>query len=294
MSDRRRGANTRRLIWAFGVVATVMVVEAVAAVLSGSLALLSDAGHMATDAVGLGLAMAAAVAADRVGSDRHRTYGLYRLEILAALGNAVILLGVAVYVVYEAIQRISQPVAVDSVTMLVVGAIGLAANIFSWAILRRGAQDSLNVEAAMMEVLADLWGSVGVVAAAIVVSTTGWTLADPLVGVGIGLFIFPRGWRLAARALRILVQAAPPNLDLQSLRSDLEEIPGVVDVHDLHVWTLTSSMDVASVHLMIPDDCEPHPVLDRARQILQADYGIDHATLQVEPASHVGCREISW
>ena len=111
--------------------------------------------------------------------------------------------------------------------------------------------------------------------------------------MAIGLFILPRGWRLAARALRILVQAAPPHVDLRELRSDLEQIPGVVDVHDLHVWTLTSDMDVASVHLMIPDDCEPHPVLDRAQQIIKVDYGIGHATLQVEPTSHVSCRDVS-
>lgn len=288
-----RDANIRRLAWAFGLVATVMAVEAVAAVISGSLALLSDAGHMVTDAVGLGLAWAAATAADCIRAGRHRTYGLYRLEILAALGNALILLAVAAYVIYEAIQRITEPVAVDWQPMLIVGSVGLAANLISWAILRRGAKTSLNVEAAMLEVLADLWGSVGVVAAALVISVSGWTFVDPLVGVAIGLFILPRGWRLAARALRILVQAAPPHVDLRELRSDLEQIPGVVDVHDLHVWTLTSDMDVASVHLMIPDDCEPHPVLDRAQQIIKVDYGIGHATLQVEPTSHVSCRDVS-
>src|SRR5690606_7182444 len=165
--------------------------------------------------------------------------------------------------------------------------------VASWAILRQGAETSLNVEAAMMEVLADLWGSVGVIGAAVVLATTGWPYADAVVGVAIGIFILPRGWRLAARAIRVLVQAAPPHVDLQRLRTDLEGIPGVVDVHDLHVWTLTSDMDVASVHLMINDDCEPHPVLDRAQQIMKAGHGIGHATLQVEPRSHVSCRDVS-
>ncbi|HEX7098098.1 MAG TPA: cation diffusion facilitator family transporter [Acidimicrobiia bacterium] len=293
MSVEVRSANTRRLAWAFGLVATVMVVEAIAAVLTRSLALLSDAGHMVTDAVGLGIALAAALAAARVRAGRHRTYGLYRLEILAALGNAVVLLGVAGYVLYEAIQRMSQPAEVAWQPMLIVGSIGLAANVASWAILRQGAETSLNVEAAMMEVLADLWGSVGVIGAAVVLATTGWPYADAVVGVAIGIFILPRGWRLAARAIRVLVQAAPPHVDLQRLRTDLEGIPGVVDVHDLHVWTLTSDMDVASVHLMINDDCEPHPVLDRAQQIMKAGHGIGHATLQVEPRSHVSCRDVS-
>lgn len=293
MSADTRRLNTRHLAWAFGIVVTVMVVEAVAAVATGSLALLSDAGHMVTDAVGLGLAFAATLAADRVRAGRHRTYGLYRLEILAALGNAVVLLGVALYVIVEAIERVSHPTAVDWRPMLIVGALGLAANVASWAILRRGARTSLNVEAAMMEVLADLWGSAGVVAAAAVMATTGWPYADLVVAVAIGIFIFPRGWRLAARSLRILVQAAPPHVDLQRLRADLEGIPGVVDVHDLHVWTLTSNMEVASAHLMVSEDCEPHPVLDRAQQIMKAGYGIGHATLQVEPASHVSCRDVS-
>lgn len=282
MSVEVRSANTRRLAWAFGLVATVMVVEAIAAVLTRSLALLSDAGHMVTDAVGLGIALAAALAAARVRAGRHRTYGLYRLEILAALGNAVVLLGVAGYVLYEAIQRMSQPAEVAWQPMLIVGSIGLAANVASWAILRQGAETSLNVEAAMMEVLADLWGSVGVIGAAVVLATTGWPYADAVVGVAIGIFILPRGWRLAARAIRVLVQAAPPHVDLQRLRTDLEGIPGVVDVHDLHVWTLTSGYLAMSGHAVVSDPTQNQRVLEEIYHCLRDRFGIQHVTVQIE------------
>lgn len=275
-------------------VLTMMAAELVAGILTNSLALLSDAGHMATDALGLGMALAAATVADRVGSGSQRTYGLYRLEILAALANAILLLGVAGYVLYEAWQRVQEPAGIATGPMLLVAVLGLAVNLVSWRLLREGARDSLNLEGALLEVVADLWGSIGVVAAALVVRYTGWTFIDPLVGAAVGLFILPRALHLGGRAVRILVQAAPTHIDVGRLQRDLEGVPEVVDVHDLHVWTLTSSMDVASAHLTIPDDVDAHPVLDRARHLLQGDYGISHATLQVEPASHIGCREISW
>ena len=271
-----------------------MVLEVAVGVLTNSLALLSDAGHMATDALGLGMALAAITAADKTEVSRHRTYGLYRMEILAALANAVLLFGVAGYVFIEAVARIGAPLEVATGPMLAVGIVGLAVNVGSWWLLRDAAAESINVEGAMLEVLADLWGSIGVIVAALVVRFTGWVYADPLVGLAIGIFIVPRAYRLAARAVRILVQAAPRGIDIDDLRGQLAGLPGVIDVHDLHVWTLTSNMDVASVHLMIPDKGDPHPVLDRARHLLREDHGIDHATLQVEPASHTGCHELRW
>lgn len=286
--------HRRRLSWVFGIVLVVMVAEIVGGLLTNSLALLSDAAHMATDAIGLGMALAAITAVHKARVGSNRTYGLYRLEILAALGNAVLLFVVAGYVFYEAYQRISSPAQIETGAMLAIALLGLVANLIGWRLLREGARESLNLEGALLEVVADLWGSVGVVAAALIVRFTGWSHADPIIGVAIGLFILPRAYRLAARAVRILVQAAPVDVDLDRLRSELLALPGVVDVHDLHVWTLTSSMDVASVHLMIPDGEDPHPVLDQARHLLRDGYRIDHATLQVEPTSHVGCREISW
>ena len=296
-SVRAGARHLRPLAYAFGLVVVFMVVEIVAEFVTGSLALLSDAGHMATDALGLGMALAAINAANKADSEGHRTYGLYRLEILAALANAVLLFGVAGYVLVEAVSRIQNPPEVLSGPMLLVAVLGLIVNLIGWSLLRKGADESLNVEGAFLEVIADLIGSIGVIAAALLLRYTGWVYADPLFGPAIGLFILPRAWRLGRRALRVLVQAAPDGLDLEQLRDRLASIPGVTDIHDLHdlhVWTLTSEMDVATVHLVTRDGTDPHPILDQARALLQGNYHISHATLQVEPDTHQGCAEVTW
>ena len=291
----RAGARHKsRLLAAFGVLSVMMVAEVVAAFATNSLALLSDAGHMLTDVAGLGMALAAIHVADRAGAQGQRTFGLYRLEILAALANAVLLGAVALYVVIEAVRRWGDPPDVLVGPMLAVAVVGLVANVVAFALLRAGSKESLNVEGAYLEVVADLVGSVGVIVAAVVIGLTGWEWVDPAVGVALGAFILPRTWRLGAQALRILVQAAPPGLDLGRLETDLQGLNGVVDVHDLHVWTLTSEMDVASVHLMVSDGTDAHAVLDRARVIMRDGHGIDHATLQVEPDTHEGCDELAW
>ncbi|MCB0976771.1 MAG: cation transporter, partial [Acidimicrobiales bacterium] len=258
------------------------------------LALLSDAGHMLTDVGGIGMSLAAIQLASRGSARLHRTYGLYRLEILAALANAVLLFAVAGWVIYEAIGRIGDPVEVASGPMLVVAVAGLAANVVAFLLLRSAAEESLNVKGAYLEVVADLVGSIGVIIGAVLIGLTGQTWIDPAVGVGIGLFILPRTWKLAGQALRILVQAAPAHVDLDAMSEELASLEGVSDVHDLHVWTLTSEMDVATVHLMVGRDVDQHRVLDQARELLQANYGIGHATLQVEPDDHRGCDEVTW
>ena len=292
---RRAGArHSGRLTVAFVLVAVFFVVEAVAGLLTNSLALLSDAGHMLTDVAGLGMALAAIRLASRGSRHPTRTFGLYRLEILAALANAVLLFGVAGYVLYEAFRRLDDPPEVVSGPLLVVAVLGLAVNVISFFLLREGAGESLNVRGAYLEVISDALGSVGVIIAAIVLATTGWRYIDPLVGAGIGLFILPRTWRLAAQAVRILVQAAPPDIDLSAVRSDLVAVPGVVDVHDLHVWTLTSDMEVASAHLMVAVGTDIHGVLDEARHVLAERYQVVHATLQVEPDDHRGCDQVTW
>ena len=195
---------------------------------------------------------------------------------------------------WEAIERFRHPAEVISGTMFVVAVLGLAVNLVAFALLRRGAKESLNLEGAYLEVLSDTIGSVGVIVAAVVLRLTGWTWVDPVVGVGIGLFILPRTWRLAAKALRILVQAAPPHLDLEAVAADLAGIDQVVGVHDLHVWTLTSDMEVATAHLVVGTSADHHAVLDAARVVLAERHGIDHATLQVEPDDHEGCEELAW
>jgi cobalt-zinc-cadmium efflux system protein len=282
------------LLAAFLVLFVFMVVEVVGGIFTNSLALLSDAGHMLTDVIGIGMALAAIHLATRGSARSHRTFGWYRLEILAALANSVLLLGVAVYVLIEAINRFGNPADVLGGPMLVIAILGLIANLVAFWLLREGSKESLNVEGAYLEVLADTVGSVGVIVGAIILQYTGWEWVDPVVGIAIAVWIVPRTIRLAGQALRILVQAAPPGTDIDKLRADLAAVDGVVDVHDLHVWTLTSDMDVATAHLMVGSSVDQHGVLDRARDLLRERYGIGHATLQVEPEGHTGCDEVGW
>jgi cobalt-zinc-cadmium efflux system protein len=200
-----------------------------------------------------------------------------------------------VYVIFEAIRRLTgEPAEVLSGPMLIVAVAGLVVNIISWFILREAAKESINVEGAFLEVLADLLGSVAVIIAAGIIWATGWGWVDAIFGIGIGVFILPRAWRLGRKALHILVESAPDSVDVKEVDRRLREIPGVVDVHDLHIWTLTSDMDAASAHLMTEEDTDPHPVLDAARDMLDADYGIEHVTFQVEPLSHVDCDNVTW
>ena len=294
----RAGArHQKRLLIAFVLIAGFFVVEAVAGVLTNSLALLSDAGHMLTDVVGLGMALAAIQLASRHArrdETGQNSFGLYRLEILAAFVNALLLFGVAIYVLVEAVRRISGTPEVLGVPMLVVATLGLIVNLIAFALLRQGATESINVEGAYLEVLADTIGSVGVILAAILLEVFGWTWVDPVIGAGIGLWILPRTWRLGRQAVRILLQAAPPEIDVATVRTELAALPGVLDVHDLHIWTLTSEMENASAHLVVDTVTDAHRVLDDARALLQDRYQISHATLQVEPADHQGCDELTW
>lgn len=293
--------HRRPLAIAFGLTATVMAVEVAAALWTNSLALLSDAAHMFTDVVGLGVGLAAislamrfAVKAGSAGS-RH-TFGLYRLEILAALVNSLALSVVAVFVLVEATRRLvsSQPVEILATPMLVVAMLGLVVNVLAFWLLRPGASESLNIEGAYLEVVADTIGSVGVIVAAVAIQILGWAWIDPAVGIGIGLWILPRTWRLARRAVRILLQSAPDHIDVGGVVADLASIEGVIDVHDIHVWTLTSQMDAVSAHLMTDEGVDSHRVLDQARDLLESRYGVAHATFQVEPSSHIGCQQLSW
>lgn len=291
----RAGArHLRPLLISLVLIALFLVVQVAVGVVTGSLALLSDAGHMATDALGLGMAAAAIHTASTARAHPQRTFGLYRLEIVAALVNAVLLFAVAGYVAIEAVFRLNNGRDIASAPVLVVGVIGLAVNGIAFMLLRAGARDSLNVQGAYLEVLSDTLGSVAVIVAAALWGITGWDWVDPVIGVGIGLFILPRAWRLGREALRVLLQAAPAGVDLPSLQSDMASIDGVVDVHDLHVWTLTSEMEVVTAHLVVTAGTETHGVLDRARDLLAEQYGITHATLQVEPDDHRGCDEMTW
>lgn len=272
--------------------AVLLVAEVVGGLVSGSVALLGDAGHMLTDVLGIGMALGAMTAANHATGPSSRTFGLHRLEVLAALVNAVLLAGVAVWLLVEAVGRIGDPPEVLGAPMLVVGALGLAGNllVLRWMHAARG--ESLNLDGARLEVLADTIGSVGVLVAALVVQFTGLVIADTLVGIAIALYVLPRTLQLGRRAVRVLLQSAPVGVDPAELSADLAAITHVADVHDVHVWTLTSGLDVASAHLRLEtelDTSAAHDVLDAAHGLLRERHGVDHATVQLEPPSHQGC-----
>jgi cobalt-zinc-cadmium efflux system protein len=294
VGDRSATRSVGRLWVAFTLTFAFVVIEAATAFLAGSLALLSDAAHMLTDGAAIGLALGAIVVADRATTDGARTFGLFRLEILASLANALLLFAVAGYVLVEGVVRLVNGSAdVEAGPMLVVAIGGLAVNCIVFALLRDGARGSLAVRSASVEALADMAGSIGVIVAGAVVALSGWEDIDPIVAIGISLWIVPRAWSLASSALRVLLQVAPVHVDLDAIKADLGALPGVVDVHDLHVWTLTSEMDVASAHVMVSPTADPHAVLDQARALL-VTHSIAHATIQVEPDDHEGCAEINW
>ena len=289
------GKLVGRLWAAFFIAFAIMVVEFAVGVATSSLALISDAAHMLTDVVGVGLALAAILAARRARARANRTFGVYRAEVLAALANAVLLFGVAGYVVFEAVARFASPPEVPGMPALLASVAGLAANVVSFLLLRGGAEESINVRGAYLEVLADLVGSVGVLVSAVVTLLFGWRYADPIIGVAIGLWVLPRTWSLARRALRILFQHAPERVDVDELTARLGTVVGVSGVHDLHVWTLTSGMEVASAHLTMAEGAVQADVLRDAQELFAVEYGIEHATLQVECAQSASkCHELSW
>jgi cobalt-zinc-cadmium efflux system protein len=289
------GRHVGPLTAALGIAATFMAVEAVVGLATSSLALISDAAHMLTDVIGVGLALAAILVARRDSGRPSRTFGLYRAEVLAALANAVLLFGVAGYVVYEAAHRFADPPAVPGLPVLLAATLGLLANIASFRLLRKGSEESLNIRGAYLEVLADLIGSIGVLISGAITLIFGWRYADPIIGVAIGLFVLPRTWTLARRSLRILFQHAPERVDVAEMTSALGGLPGVSEVHDLHVWTLTSGMEVASAHLTIRDPADQTRVLHSAQDLLASRYRIEHATLQLELAgTSPGCHQLSW
>lgn len=277
--------HQKPLTIAFALTATYAIVELVGGLVTASLALISDAAHMGTDVLGLGLALAAIHLAKRAAAGR-RTYGTYRLEVLAAIINGLLLFGVAFYVLYEAVQRFMDPPEVLGIPMLIVATVGLVVNVISFQLLTRGAKESLNVKGAYLEVLSDMLGSIGVIVAAIVITVTGFRYADAIVAAAIGLFILPRTWQLMRQALRIIMEVAPPGVNVEAAVRDLAAISGVDAVQDLHIWTVTSGMEAATAHVLITDGADWHAVLDASRELLSERYGVTHSTIQVEPTGH--------
>jgi cobalt-zinc-cadmium efflux system protein len=285
------GGQRRRLALVLGLTVTVLVAEIVGGILSGSLALLADAGHMATDAAGIALALAAVTLAQRPARGQ-RTFGWQRAEILAAVANGLLLVAVAGYVLVEAIRRIGDPPEIESGLMLWIAAIGLLVNLVSLAVLHRTRAESLNVRGAYLEVLADALGSVTVIVAAVVVLTTGWTPADTLASLLIGVLVLPRAWQLLREALDVLLEAAPRGVDMAEVRQHILEVDGVLDVHDLHAWTITSGLPVLSAHVVVTEEAlaagHGGRVLDALCACLGEHFDVEHCTFQLEGESHAG------
>ncbi|WP_374970942.1 cation diffusion facilitator family transporter [Terrabacter sp. BE26] len=288
------GRHRWRLGVAFGLVAAFFVVELVAGLLADSLALLSDAGHMAADVVTLGAALVATRIATRADRTGRRTFGSYRAEVFASGLAVLLMLGVAVYIVVEALGRIGTHPEIASGTMLVVGVIGLVVSLVALVMLRGGAGESLNVKGAYLEVVADAVGSVGVIAAALLVRATGSAWWDTVVALAIAVFVAVRAVGLGREVLAVLGQHAPPGIDPAELDRALGEVPGVTEVHDLHVWTLTSGMDVATAHLVVAAGDAGHDVLEQASGMLRERFHVAHATLQVETTDRSECRGADW
>lgn len=282
-SELRRAAARRRgrLLVVFAITLAVLVLELVVGLLASSLALLADAAHMLVDGAAVGLVLLSAHLGTRPPSDR-RTFGLLRAEVLATLVNGALLLAAGVYIAVEAVRRIGEGAEVQGVPMLVVAAIGLAANGVSLALLREGRAESMGVRSAYLEVLADLLGSAAVLVAATVVVLTGFDRADAIASLGVVVLVAPRAWRLLREAVDVLLQATPRGLDLDDLRRRIVREDGVRDVHDLHAWSLTTGVRVVSAHVVLEDEAPADAVLDRVCECLQDDFDIEHSTIQLE------------
>lgn len=277
-------AHSGRLVVVLILTTVYLLAEVIGGLWTGSLALIADAGHMFTDVVGLGMALAAIWFAQRPATAA-KTYGFYRAEILAAVANGILLFGVAGYILLEAWQRFREPQPIASVPMLVVAIGGLVVNLISAKLLHGASEESLNARGAFLEVISDLLGSLGVIVAAGVIYLTGFWQADPIVSVVIGLFILPRTWGLLKSAIDVLLEAVPAGMNIDTIEAEMATVPGVHSVHDLHVWSITSGFVAMSGH--VEADLRPSvDVLHDLRILLRERFHIEHATLQVESADH--------
>ncbi|TSD68427.1 cation diffusion facilitator family transporter [Aeromicrobium piscarium] len=280
-----------RLAAVLAIAITVFLVQIVVATLTGSLALFADAGHVLTDAIGVLMALIAITIGQRGGGrDARSSYGFHRAEVLAAGANGLILIGLCAVIVVGAVRRLSSPVDIDGGLVLAAGAVGLVANIVALLLLRSGARENLNVRGAYLEVLGDALGSIAVLVSATIIVATGWSAADPIASLVIAALIVPRAISLLREVGEVLLESAPRGVDLAALRDHIVDIPGVVDVHDLHVWTITSGMPVMSAHVVVAESVdqmsEAHEVLDRLRSCLSEHFDVEHSTFQIEPLGH--------
>ena len=273
-----------RLWIAFGLTGAFMIAEAVGSFITGSLALLSDATHMATDTFALLLALIA-IYIGRRPADIFRTYGYARFEILAAAFNALLLLAVAFYILYEAYERLSKPAEVQSLGMMAIAIVGLVVNFISMRVLAGHKDESLNVKGAYLEVWADMLGSVGVIAAALLIYLTGWEWIDSLIAVGIGFMVFPRTWVLLKECINILLEGVPAGIDVAQIKTSIAGVAGVASVHDLHIWSLTKGQHSLTAHIVLEEKADGETVRRAVEQVLQEQYDLHHTTLQTETES---------
>jgi cobalt-zinc-cadmium efflux system protein len=281
-----RGANRRRLLLTVCLTALYMLAEVVGGWVSGSLALLADAGHMLSDVAALGLSLFALWIAQRRG-DPQKTYGLYRLEVLAALVNGAALVAISIGIIVAAVRRLERPPEVMGPVLLFVALGGLAVNLVALALLSGGRRESVNVRGAWLHVLTDALGSVGAVTAGALVWALGWRWVDPAVSILIGLLVIYSAWDLLKEVLSVLMEHAPPHIDMGQVRAALAETPGVHDVHDLHVWVITSGIEALSCHVVADDGQPAGELLHAMRETIHARFGIDHVTIQIEPPGFV-------
>jgi cobalt-zinc-cadmium efflux system protein len=283
------GEHRKRLIAVLVITGAVLIAEVIGGLIAGSLALLADAGHMLSDSTGLIMALIATSLATRAATVK-RTFGLQRAEVLAALANALLLVGVAVWVLIKAVDRLRDPVEINSELMLAVAIIGVLANLAGLLVLRPVQAMSLNMRGAYLEVLSDLLGSLAVIAAAVLILITGWTPFDAIASIAIVVLIIPRAWSLLREVVDVLLEATPRGVDLDEVRDHMKRVRGVVDVHDLHAWTITSGVPVLSAHVIVDQACisegRSGEVLDRLGACLGGHFDVSHCTFQLEPVGH--------
>jgi len=279
--DHTAGANAKMLGWALALTSVYLIAEVVGGIVFNSLALLSDAAHMLTDVAALVIALIA-IRVGRKAPDDRRTFGYRRFEILAAAFNALLLFGIAIYIFVEAIRRFTAPQEVQSWGMMLVAGIGLVVNLIAMKLLTAGKEGSLNVKGAYLEVWADMIGSVGVIAGAVVIRLTGWTWVDPIVAVAIGLWVLPRTWTLLRDTTNVLLEGVPGGIRLSDLRERIAATPGVAGVHDLHVWSMTAADVNCTAHVMLQAEADPDAVRSAVAAMLDERYGIAHCTIQTE------------
>ena len=262
-------------------ISSYIVVEVISGLLTGSLTLIADAGHMFTDAGGLTLALFAINFSSKPATPQ-RTYGFYRIEILAALANSAVLILVSVYIIYDAYERIIDPPQIKGAALVIVGSVGLLVNLVGMIILKSHAKENLNIEGAYLEVLKDTLGSVGVVAVGVITSISEFYVADPIISIGLAFYILPRTWSLMKKSINILMEGVPMNISYEEVKKAILQIKGVTGVFDIHIWTITSGMDAITAHVVVSDPSKSLTILKEISSMLEKRFKITHTTIQIE------------